>query len=255
MSEDFFSPHQASKNWNQGGCEHCKRVSKIISRLMQKIFTQSISHSTTAIFQTRVNAISFYYPNYSHHCQGDLLECHWHTTWNSYQKYSPLKEPNQWHKSCIVYNSLVSCNIPLYCVFIIPLNRIYGVAQVERSHAWTFFTVCFVEWVQKESNHWYSWHSQYEVWQYFFVCANLWVYMVIPEQPQTSTAVGVVEGGWVGGGDSLFSPHRLCKIKNHSLRSHNFLLKHNFLPVHLLLCCRENAEVIVGLAWTMFLLN
>lgn len=199
MSEDFFSPHQASKNWNQGGCEHCKRVSKIISRLMQKIFTQSISHSTTAIFQTRVNTISFYYPNYSHHCQGDLLECHWHTTWNSYQKYSPLKEPNQWHKSCIVYNSLVSCNIPLYCVFIIPLNWIYGVAQVERSHAWTFFTVCFVEWVQKESNHWYSWHSQYEVWQYFFVCANLWVYMVIPEQPQTSTAVGVVEGGWVGG--------------------------------------------------------
>lgn len=189
----------------------------------------------------------FYYQNYSHHCQGDLLECHRHTTWNSYQKYSPLKEQSQWHKSCIVHNSLVSCTIPLYCVFIIPLNWIYGVGQVERSHAWTFFTVCFVEWVQKESNHWYSWHSQYEVWQYFFV--NLWVYMVIPEQPQTSTAVSA----W--GRGTLFPPHRHGKIKNHSLRSHNFLLKHNFLPVHLLLCCRENARVIVGLAWAMFLIN
>lgn len=78
----------------------------------------------------------------------------------------------------------------------------------------------------------------------FFV--NLWVYMVIPEQPQTSTAVSA----W--GRGALFPPHRLCKIKNHSLRSHNFLLKHNFFPVHLLLCCRENAGVIVGLAWTMF---
>lgn len=81
----------------------------------------------------------------------------------------------------------------------------------------------------------------------FFV--NLWVYMVIPEQPQTPTAVSA----W--GRGALSPPHRLCKIKNHSLRSHNFLLKHNFLPVHLLLRCRENAGVIVGLAWTMFLIN
>lgn len=189
----------------------------------------------------------FYHQNYSHHCQGDLLECHRHTTWNSYQKYSPLKEQNQWHKSCIVHNSLVSCTIPLYCVFIIPLNRIYGVGQVERSHAWTFFTVCFVEWVQKKSNHWYSWHQP--VWGVTVFFVNLWVYMVIPEQPQTSTAVSA----W--GRGALFPPHRLCKIKNHSLRSHNFPLKHNFLPVHLLLRCRGNAGVIVGLAQTMFLMN
>lgn len=109
----------------------------------------------------------FYYQNYSHWCQGDLLECHRHATWNSHQKYSLLEEQNQRHKSCIVHNSLVSCPIPLYRVFIILLNWIYGVGQVERSHAWTFFTVCFVERVQKGSHHWYSWHSHYEVWQYF----------------------------------------------------------------------------------------
>lgn len=132
----------------------------------------SNSHSTVAMYNCyfpvlRECHFCFYYQNYSHWCQGDLLECHRHATWNSHQKYSLLKEQNQRHKSCIVHNSSVSCTIPLYCVFIILLNWIYGVGQVERSHAWTFFTVCFVEWVQKGSHHWYSWHSQYEVWQYF----------------------------------------------------------------------------------------
>lgn len=54
------------------------------------------------------------------------------------------------------------------------------------------------------------------------IFVNLWVYMVIPEQPQTSTAVSA----W--GRGALFPLHKHCKIKNHSLRSHNFRLKHNF---------------------------
>lgn len=79
------------------------------------------------------------------------------------------------HVLCITAWCHTQYTIPLYCVFIIPLNWIYGVGQVERSHAWTFFTVCFVEWIQKKSNHWYSWHSQYEVWQYFlWICECIW---------------------------------------------------------------------------------
>lgn len=50
--------------WREGaGCEHGKCVSKIISRLMQKkkkIFTLSILHSATAIFQSCVNTISVF---------------------------------------------------------------------------------------------------------------------------------------------------------------------------------------------------
>lgn len=202
------------------GCEHGKSVSKIISRLMQNTVHQS--------WQT-----------YSHHCQDDLLECHRHTTSNSYQKCSPLKAQNQWHKSCIVHNSLVSCTIPLYCVFIIPLNRIYGVGQVERSHAWTFFIFLFCR-VSPKGEKPLIFIAQL-VWGVTVFFVNLWVYMVIPEQPQTSTAVSA----W--GRGALFPHYRLCKIKNHSIRSHHFLLKHNFLPVHLLLCCRGNAGVIVVL--------
>lgn len=153
---------------------------------------------------------------------------------------APWRSKNQWHKSCIVHNSLVSCTIPLYCVFIIPLNWIYGVGQVERSHAWTFFTVCFVECAQKEEPPLIFMAQPGRGVTVFFIIifffVNLWVYMVIPEQPQTSTAVCA----W--GRGALFPPHRLCKIKNHSLRSHNFLLKHNFLPVHFLLRWRGNAE-------------
>lgn len=125
----------------------------------------------------------FYYQNYSQHCQGDLLECHRHTTWNGSQKYSPLKEKNQWHKSYIVQSSLVSCTIPLYCVFIIPLNWIYGVGQVERSHAWTFLTVCFVESKRGASIDIHGTTSM-RCDSIFFV--NPWVYMLIPEQHRTS---------------------------------------------------------------------
>lgn len=164
-----------------------KCVSEIISRLIEQIFSPSISHSTKAVFKPWVSVISVFITKIIHTTV--KVTC-WNVTdtplETATEKYSPLKEENWWHKSCIVHNSLVSCTIPLYCVFIIPLNWIYGVSQVEHSHAWTFFTVCFVEWVQKRSNHWYSWHSQCEVWQHF-----LWIYecMVIPEQPQTSTAV------------------------------------------------------------------
>ena len=145
MSKDFYLSRPTRIEIGRG-CEHGKSVSKIIFRQMQNTVHQVLSECH----------FCFCYQTYSHHCQDDLLEFHRHTTSNSYLKCSPLKEQNQWHKSCIVHNSLVSCTIPLYCVFIIPLNRIYGVGQVERSHAWTFFTVCFVEWVQKERNHWYS---------------------------------------------------------------------------------------------------
>ena len=81
----------------------------------------------------------------------------------------------------------------------------------------------------KEEQHWYSWCSQYEVWQFFGVCVCLCVCVcvhvcvVIPEQRQTSTAVTPSKRG------SLFPLHGLCQIKSHSLRSYNFLLKHNSL--------------------------
>lgn len=139
------------------------------------------------------------------------------------KKYGPLNEENQWHKSCIVHNSPVSCTIPLRRVFIIPLKWIYGVGQVEHSHAWTFFTVCFVEGSPKEEQPLiFIAQPVWGVTVFLCVCVNPWVCMVIPEQPQTSTAVST--WGRQGGG-SLFLQRRLCKIKNDSLRSRNSLFK------------------------------
>lgn len=122
----------------------------------QKIFTPNISPSAAGFLfllllfiQTRV-CVFFYHPNYSHQCQGDSLE--YPTRFKRDQKYSLSKEQNQWHKSTIVHSSFLSWTIPLYCVFIIPLKWVYRVGQVEHSHAWTYFTVCLVDWVQKSSS-------------------------------------------------------------------------------------------------------
>lgn len=139
------------------------------------------------------------------------------------KKYGPLNEENQWHKSCIVHNSLVSCTIPSRRVFIIPLKWIYGVVQVEHSHAWTFFTVCFVEGSPKEEQP-LIFIAQ-PVWgvTVFFcvcVCESVSVYGNTRAASNLDCSFYLREGG-----GSLFLQRRLCKIKNDSLRSHNSLFK------------------------------
>lgn len=82
-------------------------------------------------FQTGVRTVSVFITQIIH---GGVKV----TRWNGFkhdQKYSLSKEQNQWHKSTIVQNSLLSWTIPLYCVFIIPLKWVYRVGQVEHSHA------------------------------------------------------------------------------------------------------------------------
>lgn len=118
--------------------------------MQKKIFTQSISH-IAAIFRSWVSAISVFITEIIHTAvKVTCLNVTDTPLETATKNIVPWRSKNQWHKSCIVHNSLVSCTIPLYCVFIIPLNWIYGVGQVEGSHAWTFLTICFVEWAQKE---------------------------------------------------------------------------------------------------------
>lgn len=143
------------------------------------------------------------------------------------------------------------CTIPLCCLFIIPLNRKDLEGQVQCRHAWTFSMSVFQNISPKGEQTLIFMAQPARGATVFFV--NLWVHMEILELPQTSTAVFAWGRGTFVPPKTLTHTQRwtymLWKIKNHSLKSHNFLLKHNFLAVHLLLCCREKH---MSDCWTTF---